>query len=225
MTVLAAFVAAVVAAILAGGGPAAPSVAPTEGTAQPLQIVVPEAEAGPVVADGELSAGEWEGAFQQRVSKSCDLYLLADSTHLYVGFRFLRQVEADFVAEVYLAANDDGFLNLHSSAALGEAFNPFSPDLRRATFAVDRNTGWESNVTGIGARSQGKEFRISRAILPGPTVRAAGSMIVVNETMRETASFPARFGFANADDWVELVLPAASEPEEDQPPGGESTRE
>jgi hypothetical protein len=115
---------------------------------------------------------------------------------------------------VYLASNDAGFLNLHSSGALGEAFNDFSPDLHRASFAVDINTGWESNVTGVGARSQGKEFRISRTILPGATVKMAGGLIIVNETIRETANFPADFGFANADDWVELVLPAPSEPED-----------
>jgi hypothetical protein len=38
-------------------------------------------------------------------------------------------------------------------------------------------------------------------------------MMVVNQTMRESASFPARFGFANPDDWVELVLPTGSEAE------------
>jgi hypothetical protein len=206
-------VAAVAAALLSIGSPAARPAHRAEHTAQPLRINVPEARSGPVVTDGEFSPGEWEGAFQHRVSESCDVYLLADSTHLYVGFRFLGEVEADFVGEVYLASNDAGFLNLHSSGALGEGFNNFSPDLHRAAFTVDSNTGWESNVTGAGARSQGKEFRISRAVLPGPTVKLAGGMMVVNQTMRESASFPARFGFANPDDWVELVLPTGSEAE------------
>jgi hypothetical protein len=60
------------------------------------------------------------------------------------------------------------------------------------------------SVAGV----QGKEFRISRARLPGGTVRLAGGMGVVNMTMRANAAFPKSHGFNSADAWAELVLPA-----------------
>lgn len=104
-----------------------------------------------MLTDGAFSPGEWDGAFQQGVSENCEVYLLADSAHLYVGFRFLNDVEADFLSEVYVALNDSEFLNLHSSGALAEAVNSFSPDLRRPEYAVGSHAGWESNVTGVGA--------------------------------------------------------------------------
>jgi hypothetical protein len=178
-----------------------------ERTSQAHRIVVPEARSNRVITDGAFLPEEWDGAFQHRISETCEVYLLADSVYLYVAFRFLSDVEADFVSEVYLASNNREFLNLHSSGALGEGVNSFSPDLQRPAFSVGRNTGWQSNVTGIGVRSQGKEFRISRELFPSDTVRMAGGMIVVNSTMRETANFPARYSFGSTDGWVELVLP------------------
>lgn len=111
------------------------------------------------------------------------------------------------MSEVYLASSDSAFVNLHSSGALGEGVNRFSPDMQRPAFSLERNAGWQSNVTGIGAHSQGKEFKISRKLCPGVAVKMAGGMIVVNRTMRETANFPARYDFANTDGWTELVLP------------------
>jgi len=195
--------------LVSGGNLIAQSLQQSEGAAHALRIAVPEVGSSHVVTDGTFSPSEWDGAYQHRISENCEAYVQADSTHLYVGFRFLKDVEADFVSEVYLATSEREFLNLHSSGALGEGLNSFSPDLRRAAFTVDSNTGWESNVTGIGARTQGKEYKISRAILPGVIVKMAGGMTIVNWTMRETANFPEHYGFGDADDWVVLVLPAS----------------
>jgi hypothetical protein len=58
------------------------------------------------------------------------------------------------------------------------------------------------SVAGV----QGKEFRISRARLPGATVRLAGGMGVVNMTMRAYAAFPKGHGFSSTAKWAELVL-------------------
>ncbi len=185
----------------------APSPHPREGGSEQLRIVVPEAESTDMVPDGRFATGEWNGAYERRVSDGIEGLLMADSSNLYIGFRFLGDAEADFVAEVYLEINDREFLNLHSSAALGEGINSFSEALDRAAFSVGNNTGWESNVTGAGARAQGKEFKISRQKLPGPILRLAGGMIVVNTEIRERATWPDRLDFGGATEWVEILLP------------------
>jgi hypothetical protein len=192
---------------------------PREGGSEHLRIVVPEAQCSGVVPDGRFLAGEWTGAYDQRISESIEVLLMADSTDLCIGFRFLGDADADFVAEVYLAINDREFLNLHSSAALGEGINSFSADLERAAFAVVNNTGWESNVTGIGARAQGKEFKLSRQKLPGSILRLAGGLMVVNREFRERAGWPERFDFAGATEWAEAVL-SPLENGSSRPPGG-----
>ncbi len=170
-------------------------------------IGLPAADTIRVVTDGVFSPGEWDGALVQRLSENVEFYLLADSENLYVGFKLLKDVEADLVSEVYLATSDKEFLNLHSSGALGEGVNAFSPDLRIASFVLGRNTGWESNVTGKGVHCQGKEYKISRGLLPAD-VKIAGGMIVVNRTMRESATFPSEPQplFSDADAWRPLVL-------------------
>lgn len=179
-----------------------------EGAAHSLRIVVPEAKGASVVADGIFSPGGWDGAFQHRVTESCEVYIMLDATHLFVGFKFQSDVEADFVSEVYFALNGREFLNLHSSGALGEGGNLFSPDSRGPEYSIGIYEGWDSNVTAIGTRGQGKEFRVRRDKLPVTTVKMAGGMTVVNRAIRETARFPLNYGFENADRWVELVLPA-----------------
>jgi hypothetical protein len=171
-------------------------------------VAVPVVKPAGVVIDGMFSPGEWDGASRQRLSENIEMYLLADSENLYVGFKLLKDVEADLVSEVYLATSDKEFLNLHSSGALGEGVNAFSPDLRVAAFSIGQNNGWESNATGRGVRSQGKEYKISRALLPNDSVRMAGGMIVVNKTMTERGTFPDEPNplFADPDTWRPLVL-------------------
>lgn len=171
-------------------------------------VGVPTVQTAGVVTDGMFSPGEWDGASIQRLSANIEMYLLADSENLYVGFKLLKDVEADLVSEVYLATSDTEFLNLHSSGALGEGVNAFSPDLHVASFSLGRNTGWESNVTGKGARCQGKEYKISRELVPPDGVKMAGGMIVVNKTMTERATFPddPKPLFSDADAWRPLVL-------------------
>ncbi len=186
---------------------------PTEGNAQGPHIAVPEVESGRVVVDGRFAPGEWEGAYRYEASERLEVYFLADSADLCIGFKFLDDVEADFVAEVYIAINEDEFLTLHSSGALGEGTSAFSPGLRGPAFAVGNAVGWQSNVTGTGVRSEGKEFRISRGKLPGATIKAAGGMIVVSATIRERAGFPGAFGFESPAGWMELVLPGTMLPE------------
>ena len=208
---------AVAVVVFSATVPATRSASGSESGSRPQRTVLPEAKSDLVVTDGVFSPGEWDGAFRSRLSQKIDIYLQAGSRFLYVGFRFLDDVEADFVSEVYLASSDSAFLNLHSSGALGEGVNRFSPDLKQPDFFVDRNTGWQSNVTGIGARSEGKEFKISRELFPGPTVKMAGGMMVVNRTMRETGNFPADFGFESTDGWMELVLPEPEDGDEDSP--------
>jgi len=183
---------------------------PGGGAYEQLRIVVPEAQCSRVVPDGRFAVGEWAGAYEHRISDSIHVFLLADSADLCIGFRFLGDVEADFVAEVYLATDDRQFLNLHSSGALGEGINSFSGDLERAAFSVGNSTGWESNVTATGVRAQGKEFKISRQKLPGSVLRLAGGLIVANREIRERALFPDRFDFGGATGWVEVLLPLSS---------------
>ena len=192
---------------------------PREGGSEHFRIVVPDAQCSGVVPDGRFLAGEWNGAYHQGISESIEVLLMADSTDLCIGFRFLGDVEAGFVAEVYLAINDREFLNLHSSGALGEDINSFSADLERATFSVGNNTGWESNVTGMGARAQGKEFKLSRRKLPGSILRLAGALIVVNREIRERAVWPEGLDFTGATEWVEAVL-SPLENGSSRPPGG-----
>jgi len=183
---------------------------------QPPRIVVPVARASRVVIDGTFSPGEWDGAFRQPLGDNFEVYLLADSENLYVGFKFLKDVEASFLSEVYVATSDRQFVNLHSSGALGEGVNDFPLQGGRTRFSVvtppggNRATGWESNATPRETRVQGKEFKINRAKLPGATVRLAAVMMVVNSAMRETGNFPKDHGFSSADGWAELVLPAKS---------------
>jgi hypothetical protein len=174
-------------------------------------VGVPVVKAAGIVTDGVFSPGEWDGAFRQPLSQNIDMYVLADSENLYVGFRLMKDVEADLVSEVYLATSDKEFLNLHSSGALGEGVNAFSPDLRVASFSIGRNSGWESNVTGKGVRCEGKEFKISRALLPADRVMLAGAMTVVNETMRERGTFPHEPWppFSDLDAWRPLALISA----------------
>lgn len=190
---------------------------PTEGAAQQPRIIVPEAESARVVVDGKFAPREWDGAYRRELSEKFEVYFLADSANLCIGFRFLDDVEADFVAEVYLAINESEFLNLHSSGALGEGINRFSPDLQRAAFGVGNSTGWESNVTGRGVRTEGKEFKISRRKLPGATIKATGGMMAVNAVIREHASFPEDWDFQSPARWMELVLPGAHGATADHP--------
>lgn len=171
------------------------------------RIVVPATTTAHVVTDGVFSAGEWEGAFRQALGDRFEIYLLADPENLYVGFRFHEEVECTPFSEVYVATGDGRFLNLHSSGSLGEGLNDFPPEGGRTSFSVGTAVGWESNVTRTPARLQGKEYRISRARLPGTTVRLAASMSMVSFTLRESVSFPQGHGFGSADAWAELVLP------------------
>jgi len=191
--------------------------------AQPLQtsapgprIVVPAVKAVPVVVDGKFSPGEWDGAFRQALGDDFEVYLLADAESLCVGFKYLKDVEADYLSEVYVATSDKQFVNLHSSGSLGEGVNDLPLQGGRTTFTIvaplgaSRAAWWESNamprsVAGV----QGKEFKISRARLPGGTVRLAGGMGVVNMSMRANAAFPKGHGFSSIEKWAELVLPPA----------------
>lgn len=179
---------------------------PGEGSSERLRILLTETQTCDVVPDGRFEPGEWLGAYQQRVSESIEVFLMADSAKLCIGFRFLDEVEAVYVAEVYIAINDREFLNLHSSGALGEGVNRFSEDLERAAFSVGNSTGWESNVTASGARAQGKEFKINRQRLPGSTFKLTSGLIVANREVREATRFPDRFDFAGETEWVEVVL-------------------
>ncbi len=208
-TVLAASI--VVAGMVCGGlGSSAEAQQSTPDAARPRLkgVGVPVVKAAGVVTDGTFSPGEWDGATRQPLSQNIDMYLMADSENLYVGFKLLKDVEADLVSEVYLATSDKEFLALHSSGALGEGVNAFSPDLRVASFSIGRNSGWESNVTGKGVRCQGKEFKISRALVPGDGVIMAGAMIVVNGAMKELGTFPHEPWppFSDTDAWRPLAL-------------------
>jgi len=205
--VLAAVVVGVGAPLVSAGGPGNPSSYPMPGAPQEMRIVVPEAPSARVITDGQFLPGEWEGAFQSRISEDFDVYLLADSVNLCIGFRFLHEVEATFGAELYLAVNDGEFLNLHSTGALGEGKNGFSAGLGSPAFTVGRTTGWESNVAKRPVRAQGKEYKISRRKLPGAGARVAAVMMVANSDMRETANFPEHFSFESPAGWVALVLP------------------
>ncbi len=62
-------------------------------------VGVPVVKAAGIVTDGMFSPGEWDGAFRQPLSQNIDMYVLADSENLYVGFKFLKDVEADLVSE------------------------------------------------------------------------------------------------------------------------------
>jgi len=186
----------------------AQSVEPRDAGFEQLRIVVPEVRTSGMVPDGRYSPGEWVGAYEFRISDKFEVLLMADSADLCIGFRFLDVVEADFVAEVYIAVSDREFLNLHSSGALGEGVNRFSESLERAAFGVGNSMGWESNVTGRGARAEGKEFKINRQKLPGSILKLASGLIVANSEVRETAQFPDRFNFADPVEWIEIVLPS-----------------
>jgi len=178
-------------------------------SARPARIVVPAVKAARVVTDGTFSPGEWEGAFRQPLGDNFEIYLLADSANLYVGFKYLRDIESTPLSEVYVATSDTEFLNLHSSGSLGEGVNSFPPEGGRTRFSAGNATGWESNVARVPARIQGKEYKISRAKLPGASVRFAALMSMLSFTVRETVKFPKDHGFNNADGWAELVLPPA----------------
>jgi len=180
------------------------------------RIVVPAVKAVPVVTDGKFSPGEWDGAFRQALGDDFEVYLLADAEYLCVGFKYLKDVEADYLSEVFVATSDKQFINLHSSGSLGEGVNDLPLQSGRTTFTIvaplgaSRAAWWESNamprsVAGV----QGKEFKISRARLPGRTVRLAGGMGVVNMSMRANAAFPTGHGFSSVEKWAELVLPPA----------------
>lgn len=170
------------------------------------RITVPAVKAARVITDGTFAQGEWDDALRQPLGENFELYLLADSANLYIGFKYLKDVESTPLSEVYVATSDKEFLNLHSSGSLGEGVNPFPPEGGQAKYSVGNAKGWESNVARVPARIQGKEYRISRAKLPGPTVRLAGGMMVVNFTMRESVSFPKGHGFSGPEKWAELVL-------------------
>jgi hypothetical protein len=171
------------------------------------RIMVPATTTARVVTDGIFSAGEWEGAFRQALDDKFRVYLLADSENLYVGFQFHEEVECTPLSEVYVATGQGRFINLHSSGSLGEALNDLPLEGGPPSFAVGNAVGWESNVSRTPARLQGKEYRISRARLPGTTVRLAAFMAMVSVTLRESISFPPDHGFASTDAWAELVLP------------------
>ena len=154
---------------------------PLQPNAPGPRIVVPAVKAVPVVVDGKFSPGEWEGAFRQPLGDDFEVYLLADAEYLCVGFKYLKDVQADYLSEVYVATSDRQFINLHSSGSLGEGVNDLPLQGGRTTFTVvaplgaSRAAWWESNamprsVAGV----QGKEFKVRRARLPGGTVRLAG---------------------------------------------------
>lgn len=196
-------------AILLCGGVAAAQSAGTSGyNAQSRQIVVPMTPDSRVVVDGTFAEGEWDDAVQVQISTNCELYLLADSENLYVGFR-LADAFGEAVSEIFIAPNDREFYVLHSSGALGEGINRFSADLTRARFSVGNNEGWESNVQKRGEMSSGKEYRIHLSRLAGVPVKFAGGIMAVSSARRESANFPAGFDFTSADDWVQLILPSS----------------
>jgi hypothetical protein len=205
----AAVVLVVAATLLCFGFRSVPSAQQAGNDERGPRITVPAVKAARVVADGTFAPGEWDEAAQMRISENFQVHFMADSNFLYVGIRFLKDVQADFVSEVFLATSDRQFLCLHSSGALGEGVNAFSSDLRKATFSLGSITGWESNVTAIATRCQGKEYRISRTKLPAATLKVAGGLMVVNRTMRESGGFPAGMDFSGPSRWVELVLPPA----------------
>lgn len=203
----AAAVSIVAATLIWSGLQSIASARPPENGVHGKRVTVPAVKAARVITDGTFAPGEWDDALRQPLGDNFELYLLADSANLYVGFKYLKDVESTPLSEVYVATSDKEFLNLHSSGSLGEGVNHFPPEGGQAKYAVGNATGWESNFARLPAHIQGKEYKISRTKLPGPTVRLAGVMMVVNYTMRESVRFPKDHGFSGPEKWAELVLP------------------
>jgi len=93
---------------------------PSPTVAIPASLALSAPPGNPPVLDGQISAGEWDGALRQEFTDGGELLLMHSDGYLYVAVRTNFTAPADVVSAVCLARGDQVFI-LHSSASLGTA--------------------------------------------------------------------------------------------------------
>lgn len=143
--------------------------------------------ANPVVIDGRIADGEWDGATRHVLADGTEILLQHDGSDLHVAIR----ARNDVIGSVCLRRGDTIEV-LHASMALGRATyrrdgarwslaEGFSYGMREADFSpatLERRRryleahGWLANTTPMGDANV-REYRISGAAEAGATIAVA----------------------------------------------------
>lgn len=193
--------------------------------AQSRSIVVPQGKGDQIVIDGKFAEGEWDDALSFSIAGNRDVCFKVDSQTLYVGLRCAEPVVIG-VCEIRFTENGKDFYLLHVSGRLGQGVSPV-PGNRRFEMGDIKN--WESNLSiedetkaeawvaagrpidkyvEVVEKVDGKEFRIDREMLAGNRLKFTLGWIEIADDGKTTYNYPDDVSFENADNWVELILPA-----------------
>ncbi len=157
----------------------------------------------PVTLDGRIDETEWRDAAMLPIAGGYRLYAKLAGDDLLLA---LRYPEPTFVGvDLYVDGPDGSLFNMHASAQLGQRV----PEGEGWTaWNWGNNVGWHSHVTERTpdrtsfVAQQGREFRISRALLAWPQLRLR---IALND--ERSLVWPAGTGQRDASGWARLHLP------------------
>ncbi len=176
--------------------------------AAPAAAPVPElqiARGAPVTLDGRIDDVEWRDAATLSIGGGYRLHAKLAGDNVLIA---LRYPEPTFVGvDLYVDTPNGSLLNMHASAQIGQRHpqgDQWTP------WNWGNNAGWDSHVTERTpdrtsfVRQQGREFRISRALLAGPAFRLR---IALND--ERTLIWPAGTAQRGTSGWARLSLPSS----------------
>jgi len=177
----------------------------------------------PVVIDGAISPGEWEGAgFVQIVIKpgwTVRVFYKHDATNLYFAFEGLKHGGEERYPEVLIASRqqksnswESGDLWFHASYNLCEGNGKYGVYYRDTIFQCSlTKPGWLANLFPL-AQNQVVEFQISLSklnaeIKPENLVRIA---FAVTDTRQKWNLWPPGANLQKPNTWGEALIKAAT---------------
>ena len=177
----------------------------------------------PVVIDGAISPGEWEGAgFAQIVIQPgwmVRVFYKHDATNLYFAFEGLKHGGEERYPEVLIGSQqqrsnswESGDLWFHASYNLCEGEGEYGVYYRKSIFQCSRTKpGWSANLFPL-AQNQVVEFQISLSKLnanvrPKSLVRIA---FVATDTQQKWDLWPPGADLQKPNTWGEALIKAAT---------------
>jgi hypothetical protein len=192
-------------------------------------IKVPAGKGKQVVTDGIFSTGEWDDALSYSVADNYNIYLKADSEILYIGLKSAEPI-GECISEIRITSNEKDVFLLHVSGCLGEGVSGFPATTK---FDLNNNQYWAANFLSADSlkkaawlaagqsvetyedmykKRDGIEFKIYRKKFTGSSLKFTIGWIQIgvkgNEYNKNIYNYPESATLRNADNWVELILPA-----------------
>ena len=162
------------------------------------------AVAQPVNLDGNLDPAEWQSSASIGMGEGYKLLVRADGPDVALAVQYPRPAvtSVDLFVETPSGSRD-----LHASARIGQRVH--SPE-GWSEWLWEQHSGWDGHVTARDpvtrryVAQSGREFRISRSLLPAGAMRIR---VVVSADTRLT--WPARSSEEAPATWQTVPIPAA----------------